>query len=144
MFVGRMVKCIIHSAGVSVQEKLHAGCRSAMLGRAKPLRRTQFLEKKHLQVFNRTGKAMKKLQWIPNTIMMASKLFFLLMDWETITFVRKGQRYKKSSSNTHDSTFDENIYQSKLKAVNYSRKMINLRCLAGSRTCLCWLIQCSF
>ena len=88
--------------------------------------------------------AMKKLQWIPNTIMMASKLFFLLMDWETITFVRKGQRYKKSSSNTHDSTFDENIYQSKLKAVNYSRKMINLRCLAGSRTCLCWLIQCSF
>ena len=52
-----------------------------------------------------------------------------------IAFVRRGQWCNQSSSNIHDGAFDKNR--------NDSRKKINLRWLAGSRTCLCRLIHYS-
>ena len=80
--------------------------RPMSIGRAKPLRRAQFISwanfaleiKKNqldLQIYSRIGKTMKRLYWILNTFentstlvifwffiyLMASKLLYILMDW---------------------------------------------------------------
>ena len=61
-----------------------------------------------LQVFSRIGKATKRLQWTPKTIMNTSLLecfdnvyiIDVIMDWETIACVKTG--HSQSSSNIRD------------------------------------------
>ena len=111
-----------------------------------------------LQVFSQIGKIIKKLQWIPNTMINTSVLECFdnvyisdgvkttlsihgLENIELIACARTGQRCNQSSSNIHDGTFDKNSQPPKFKDVICSRKKINLRYLAGSRTCFCKLIH---
>ena len=55
---------------------------------------------------------------------------------QLIACVRKGQRCNQGPSNIHDGTFVKNIRNVNLKTLTILGKKVNLRCLAGSWTCL--------
>ena len=86
-FIAYLLTCLLSSVFTylfninpkSGLDKLRARCQSGALGHAKSLRRARFFGRAHfalqkrknyidLQIYSRISKTMRKLRWIPNTI----------------------------------------------------------------------------